>query len=341
VLLLRNATVVLGAMETCVVLLPSAGSGTTSLIAGSYRREDLSGTFTATSDGTDIGRKQTGAEWTYASTGDKRVSQTGTEFTVGRQVGEFTNDGIFIRGEGNDFTLYSTGTFTCIESGSHYTLHTIGIVSASVDPQTQDLINVKDFGVTIAADGELTQACTDRIVADYERPGAWALVEVARITRTSTGHGSIKSRCQQVRPAELLHARACLASGCHPSAACHDIEHASRCGYPTPDVKGARALFSDHHRRECRWGTGATAPRRNSTSGRALDVSRDKGRAGATGDCSGGSALPDPDRTSGGGRGAGGRQRLFTELSTQIARRAAMPARGDVSASRGGAWARH
>lgn len=153
-------------------------------IARKYRREVGIGEFIATSNGADVGGAEVGAEFTITELGNLQIAIEGFAFILGGEiVFESESSGTFIRGSGNDYTLYSTGSSTCTEAGSDYTTFGIAISTGSVEPETGDLINVRGFGVTIATSGELTEVCALRIVADVESVGGWSVVERSRTVR--------------------------------------------------------------------------------------------------------------------------------------------------------------
>ena len=153
-------------------------------IAGKYRVESGLDEFIATSNGVDVGRPILGQEFTYTDLGELKIALEGFSFTSdGTIIINFESTGVFVRGSGNDYTLYLTGSATCIEAGSDFTTFAVRITTGSVEPETGDLINIRSFGLTIATSGELTQICADRLVGEIEFVGGWIVSERARITR--------------------------------------------------------------------------------------------------------------------------------------------------------------
>ena len=153
-------------------------------IAGTYRREVGAGDFIATSNGVNVGGGLAGAEFTITDLGALQIATEGFIFDSGDTViANFGSSGTFIRGSGNDYTIYSTSSTTCTEAGSDFTLFSVDIETGSVEPETGDLINVTGFSLTVATTGELTQICADRKCGEAELVGGWCVQEVPRTAR--------------------------------------------------------------------------------------------------------------------------------------------------------------
>ncbi|MBW2720065.1 MAG: thrombospondin type 3 repeat-containing protein, partial [Deltaproteobacteria bacterium] len=102
-------------------------------VSGLYRREEGTGTTLATSNGGDLGGAFAGAEYTLTHTGPLEISSEGFGFSNGTRLSEFESTGTFIRGNVNDYTMFSRSADRCILDGSDYTIFSVGISTASVD----------------------------------------------------------------------------------------------------------------------------------------------------------------------------------------------------------------
>lgn len=148
-------------------------------IGGYYDRADALGVFIATSDNTDIGRGLIGNEVRIDQNADNTVALAGVSYTSSRPVFFNIAEGSLIRGEDNRVTIYSRGKSTCTESGSDYTTFSIGITSSEWEPATGNLLNTRSLGVTVDTEGELTQACANRLGGSVELAGEWVVIEYA------------------------------------------------------------------------------------------------------------------------------------------------------------------
>ncbi len=148
-------------------------------LSGYYNRADGAGRFTATDNGTDIGRSLVGAERRLDQGAGNSISSAGVSYTVGSPIAFGIAEGSLIRGEGNLFTIYSRSKSTCTEAGSDYDLFSVGISSGESDPVTGNILDSRTLSVTIDVAGELTTACADRISGAAELEGGWSVYEYA------------------------------------------------------------------------------------------------------------------------------------------------------------------
>jgi len=154
-------------------------------LTGYYDRADTLGFFTATSNGADIGRKLVGAESRLTSRSGNFIDSAGVSYTSGQPIAFGFGDGSIIRGEGNNFTIYSRGKSVCTESNSDHTRFYVGIASSTLDPASGDILLTTSIGVTVDAIGNLTPACADRATADTEFKGGWSVVTYDKKTRVN------------------------------------------------------------------------------------------------------------------------------------------------------------
>lgn len=143
-------------------------------ISGFYTRADLAGTFTATSDGTSVGNSLIGGESRIDVLPNNLLSTASVEFTNRSPILFAVSEGSIIRGEENSYTIYSRSKSTCTEANSDFTLFSVGINSATIDPISGDILDETRIGITVDTEGDLTQACADRLVGSVELAGEWA-----------------------------------------------------------------------------------------------------------------------------------------------------------------------
>jgi hypothetical protein len=161
-------------------------------ITGYYSVELGHGTFLATSNGEEIGRGLVGSEKRFSSKSDNTIDHAKVNFAriygpvsyVIGATGYDISSGSIIRGENNKYTIYSRGKSTCTEAGSDFDQYFINIISGTYDKATGDSLNNRKLWVTIDTEGELTQACADRIAADNEYIGKWAVQSYQLSKRT-------------------------------------------------------------------------------------------------------------------------------------------------------------
>ncbi len=144
-------------------------------ISGYYVRPDALGTFTATSDGTEIGRRLVGAESRVTSGADNFIDRVGVIYTGTAPLGFGLEQGSLIRGEGNAYTMYTRSKSTCTELGASYDRFLVGIVSATLDASMGDILDTTQMYVTIDTAGELTPACASRSTGSTELAGEWSV----------------------------------------------------------------------------------------------------------------------------------------------------------------------
>lgn len=148
-------------------------------LSGYYNRADEAGRFTATDNGTEIGRSLVGAESRLDQGAGNSIASAVVSYNAGSPIAFQIAEGSLIRGEGNLFTIYSRGKSTCTEADSDYDLFTVGISSGEWDPVTGNILDTRSLSVTIDVAGELTDACASRITGAAELAGGWSVREYA------------------------------------------------------------------------------------------------------------------------------------------------------------------
>lgn len=148
-------------------------------LSGYYNRADFLGEFTATDNGTDIGRRLVGSEQRIRQGADNTISAANVSYTVGSPIFFGFSEGTLIRGEDNQFTIYRRSRNTCTEAGSDFEMFVIGITSGEWDPLTGNILNSQTLAVNIDTAGELTTACASRIAGAAENVGGWSVYEYA------------------------------------------------------------------------------------------------------------------------------------------------------------------
>lgn len=154
-------------------------------LTGYYSLADLSGVFTATSDGTDIGRRLIGTEKRIDQSENNTISVASVDFNNRQPLFFGSGEGSIVRGEGNLFTIYSRGKGTCTEANSNYDIFAVGVTSAELEPDTGNITNTVKISVTVGTDGELSTVCADRIAGAAELIGEWAVSEFPLDLRVS------------------------------------------------------------------------------------------------------------------------------------------------------------
>jgi hypothetical protein len=149
-------------------------------LTGYYIRADDGGVFTATSNGTDIGRGLVGGESRLTAQSNNFIDRAGVSFTSAQPISFGLSKGSIIRGEGNNFTIYSRGKGTCTEANSDFDTFSVGIASSTLDPASGDLLLTTSISVTVDTEGALTSTCANRIVANNETEGNWSVVTYDR-----------------------------------------------------------------------------------------------------------------------------------------------------------------
>jgi hypothetical protein len=97
------------------------------------------------------------------------------------------DDGYFVRGSGNEVTLYGRRSFTCDFSGADYTLLQSYIWTGTIDETTGDWLDQKQFTATTATSGELTTDCAEGIAGNEEVVGGWAVAHIPIATKITVG----------------------------------------------------------------------------------------------------------------------------------------------------------
>ena len=145
-------------------------------ITGYYDLADLHGTFTATSNGVDVGNSLVGSESRITSKPGNFVDRASVAYTSLEPIAFGIGSGSIIRGEGNKFTIYSRGKGTCTEQGSDYDTFYVGITSSTLDPSSGDILYSTNISVTVDTAGNLTTACADRLAGEGEFTGGWSVI---------------------------------------------------------------------------------------------------------------------------------------------------------------------
>ncbi len=169
-------TAIAAAQQAGVVLRTDTGQ-TPPNISGFYNRADFAGRFTATDNGTDIGRPLVGNEKRVEQSNGNAIAAAGVSYTGGSPVFFKLAEGSLIRGEGNLFTIYTRGKSTCTEAGSDYKTFSVSITSGEWEPATGNIIDSRVLSVTIDVAGQLTTACANRIAGAAELVGGWSVYE--------------------------------------------------------------------------------------------------------------------------------------------------------------------
>ena len=145
-------------------------------LTGYYSEAPDHGVVIATSNGKAVGLRLVGSETRSNIRPDNFIDRATVDFTDSTPVAYKIGTGSIIRGEDNQYTIYSRGKHTCTEAGSDFDLYYVTITSGEYDESTGDSINNTVLWVTIDAVGELTTACANRIVANNEYPDNWAVM---------------------------------------------------------------------------------------------------------------------------------------------------------------------
>jgi hypothetical protein len=160
-------------------------------LTGFYRKEDGQGTFTATSDGTDLGRPVVGIEHYDVLLPDGLFDSLVAGFTQGTLALTSEGRGNFVRGSGQHFTTFSRDTSLCSAGGSSYRTYSIRIVTGDQEEQTGDVVNLQVLAITVAVEGTLTATCELLLAGESELVGGWSLWTV--------------DRDPKITPEELIH----------------------------------------------------------------------------------------------------------------------------------------
>jgi hypothetical protein len=143
-------------------------------VSGFYVVADVTGSFVATGDNTDVGNRIVGSETRVDDVGDGLVDSVNIGFTSGAPIGFSFSKGQLLRGTSTAVSLYSRSKAVCTEGGSNYTMYFIGITSATIDATTGDWTNNASVGVNVGAVGTLTTVCRRRYAGNAEVLGGWS-----------------------------------------------------------------------------------------------------------------------------------------------------------------------
>ncbi len=152
-------------------------------LTGYYNRDDGAGNFPANSSSFDQGRRWAGAETRFDQEANTSFSRANVSYTGFQPVSFSLTSGSFIRGDDNRYTTYSRGASTCTEDGSEYTIFTVTISSAELNPVTGDIEGFRSISTTVDVEGVLTDSCADRLTGERELVDSWSVAEVDLISR--------------------------------------------------------------------------------------------------------------------------------------------------------------
>jgi hypothetical protein len=146
-------------------------------IEGYYASPDPAGTFLATGDGRDVGSLAAPEEVHIVDVGDGLVDTHWVEYGGGAEATGASALGVFLRGKGNEFSLYQVRAGRCTTSGADYSTWGVFILTGRVDASAgwKDLVG---FTVTIMADGAATEECTSPYAGDSALVGGWAVYQI-------------------------------------------------------------------------------------------------------------------------------------------------------------------
>ena len=146
-------------------------------IEGYYASPDPAGTFLATGDGRDVGVLAAPEEVHIVNVGVGLVDTHWVEFGGGAEPSGSSALGEFLRGEGNEFSLYQVQAGHCTAAGADYSSWGVLILTGQIDENSgwKDLVG---FTVTILADGVATTECTAPYAGNSALVGGWAVYRV-------------------------------------------------------------------------------------------------------------------------------------------------------------------
>lgn len=149
-------------------------------LSGFYRKEEGQGSFTATSDGTDLGRSVIGIEHYDVLLPDGLFDSLVAGFTEGVLALTSEGRGNFVRGSGQHFSTFSRDTSLCTAGGSNYRTYSIRIVTGDQEELSGDVVNLQVLAITVAVEGTLTPQCQALLAGESELVGGWSLWTVDR-----------------------------------------------------------------------------------------------------------------------------------------------------------------
>jgi hypothetical protein len=155
-------------------------------ITGYYFYELQAGIWVATGNGANVGFTTTALELRVDMHADATVDTASvSSFDGVTPAAHGMELGYLARGAGNEVTLYGPRQFTCDLDGSSYELWQAYIWTGTIDVDTGDWLQQKQFTVTTATDGELTTACAAGMVGNTEIVGGWAVADIPMATKIS------------------------------------------------------------------------------------------------------------------------------------------------------------
>ena len=144
-------------------------------LTGYYVQDDLTNVVVATSDNTDIGALVFPEESRLTSREGNFIDKAGVAFYNNTAAAFIVGIGSIVRGDGNDFTIYSRSKGTCTLDGSDFSIFFITIASGTLDPSSGDILNQTGLEVTLDTAGALTTSCSNIIIGEQEKVGGWAV----------------------------------------------------------------------------------------------------------------------------------------------------------------------
>jgi hypothetical protein len=130
-----------------------------------YYSTSLGGRTVATESGISIGNTYVASESRVRTEGE-RYEKALVGYYSGKSISFSYNQGSFLRGEGNYFTIYSPYKETCTEIGANYVTYGVRVESAVRDPQSGTLSSRSYSLIRLTSSGTLTPACDTRLAGD-------------------------------------------------------------------------------------------------------------------------------------------------------------------------------
>lgn len=166
-------------------------------VGGYYRVDAGVGSVVAATDGAGVGNAAAGSEQRL-SVQDGYVANAYVGFDADDVTTSFgTGQGALLRGATDGVSIYSRRVRTCASEGQTHRTIGIGILSATLDPDSGSLLDVRELTLAIATEGSLSASCRAAVVDVPQQADAF------RVTATD--------RIERVAPADLQHM--CLDDG--------------------------------------------------------------------------------------------------------------------------------
>jgi hypothetical protein len=149
-------------------------------IAGYYVKQFGEGRFVASGNGANLTSAVAGEERRVDVHPDGTVSDASVGFYAGQTYGSGVATGLLLRGEGDNFTFYTTYHSACPIAGSNLVLDGVSIESGHFGAATGDLETVRHIAITVAATGTQSADCAEACAGDTEVAGGWIVGEIPR-----------------------------------------------------------------------------------------------------------------------------------------------------------------